>query len=246
MCSDVDGDGFVQGRTCGGLPGGDCAPLDPSIHPRAPENCFNGKDDNCDGLIDGADPQCAALCGPLPACSSLHDCSIGTTTCSTGGCCTSCPVMSPPLCTANTAPSPPTPDPFTGCASDVRCVPSGICPFVYAPVCAQLGIGDARTFGNACEAGNAAARLIHVGECLPDEGLLCSTRGPGCGSGTYCRDACPQCDSDLGMRCTKLGACVDDSDCPAGAPPPPPLSCPNGSQAPMRCVNNACVRRCGP
>lgn len=245
-CSDVDGDGFVQGSTCGGLPGGDCAPLDPTIHPRAVENCRNGKDDDCNGLIDGADPQCASLCGTQPSCQSVHDCSLGTTTCSSSGCCMSCPLMAPPLCPPNSMPSPTTPDLFTGCPSDVRCVPVGVCPFVYAPVCAQLGIGDARTFTNSCEATSAGARLIHAGECLPAEGLLCASQGPGCDATTYCRDACPLCDSAIGQRCTKIGACVDDLDCPAGLAPPPPLTCANGTQAPLRCVNNACVRSCAP
>jgi hypothetical protein len=219
--------------------------LDSTIHPLARELCNNGRDDDCNGLVDTFDPACAPTCGPMVQCRSLHDCQIGTTTCG-GMCCTPCPVFSPPLCVGSTTPSPPTPDMLTGCPSDIRCVPTGICPFIYAPVCAELGRGDARTFANSCEAGNAMARIIHTGECLASEGLLCSPRGPGCGPGTYCRDSCPECDSDLGMRCTKIGACTNDLDCPAGASPPPPMSCPDGSQASTRCVANACVRRCGP
>ncbi|MBN2499055.1 MAG: hypothetical protein JXR96_30980 [Deltaproteobacteria bacterium] len=42
--NDPDGDGY--GDEC------DCGPLDPNRHPGATENC-NGKDDDCDGMIDG-------------------------------------------------------------------------------------------------------------------------------------------------------------------------------------------------
>ena len=42
------------------LDGGDCAPADPDIHPDAPEVC-NFVDDDCDDLVDDADPE-------LPTC----------------------------------------------------------------------------------------------------------------------------------------------------------------------------------
>lgn len=45
--SDRDQDGSTDRQ--------DCAPLDPSIHPGAPERC-DGQDNNCDGRLDEADP----------------------------------------------------------------------------------------------------------------------------------------------------------------------------------------------
>ncbi len=52
---DGDGDGEPS-RTCGG---NDCDDRDPAIAPGASEVCDNGRDDNCDGVIDIAAPECA-------------------------------------------------------------------------------------------------------------------------------------------------------------------------------------------
>jgi hypothetical protein len=104
-------------------------------------------------------------------------------------------------------------------------------------------LGDARTFTNRCHATASGATIIHDGECVRGEGLACGSGVPGCATGTYCREACPQCDVDL-ARCTKVGACVNDFDCPAGQPAPSP--CSNGLPGRLRCVNNACVQQCSP
>jgi len=49
---DADGDGLTA-------PDGDCDDNDPNVHPYAIEDCGNGIDDDCNGLTDGADPECA-------------------------------------------------------------------------------------------------------------------------------------------------------------------------------------------
>jgi hypothetical protein len=133
----------------------------------------------------------------------------------------------------------------TGCTDQV-CAPCGnACPAVYQPVCGQVQ-HITKTFGNACEAANANATVLHSGECLTGEGAGC---GPptGLGLGTcdkggtlYCRDACPACDDGM-FTCIKVGACVTAFDCPAGGAPPP---CPFGTQPSYQCVSNACVATC--
>lgn len=54
VCTDNDGDGYA-------LEGGDCGPVDcddtnASINPSAAENCTDGIDNNCNGLVDTMDP----------------------------------------------------------------------------------------------------------------------------------------------------------------------------------------------
>jgi len=53
-CPDNDSDSFPD-LACGGT---DCDDLDASVHPGVLENCGNGKDDDCNGVIDGDDLAC--------------------------------------------------------------------------------------------------------------------------------------------------------------------------------------------
>ena len=55
---DADGDGHPGGAACGAL-GADCDDTDAAVFPGAVEVC-NGRDDDCDGLADDADPELAA------------------------------------------------------------------------------------------------------------------------------------------------------------------------------------------
>ena len=48
---DSDGDGYTPAQ-------GDCNDFDANVNPGAPENCFDGIDNDCDGFIDTADVDC--------------------------------------------------------------------------------------------------------------------------------------------------------------------------------------------
>ncbi len=55
-CPDSDGDGYAANNDeCGEL---DCDDNDAAVNPQATEVCDNGKDDECDGKIDGNDEDC--------------------------------------------------------------------------------------------------------------------------------------------------------------------------------------------
>jgi hypothetical protein len=57
-CTDADNDGFnVEGSTCGPV---DCNDDDPLINPDASEDCIDGVDNNCNGLVDASDPNAQA------------------------------------------------------------------------------------------------------------------------------------------------------------------------------------------
>lgn len=62
---DDDNDGFAP-VSCGGL---DCNDLNPNSNPNSAENCFDGDDNDCNGVADCFDPFCANTpnCGCVPA-----------------------------------------------------------------------------------------------------------------------------------------------------------------------------------
>jgi hypothetical protein len=66
---DFDGDGFSVGQ-------GDCNDNDIAVFPGASEVCFDVKDNNCDGAVDAADPQCApdGFCDPRIDALDSADC----------------------------------------------------------------------------------------------------------------------------------------------------------------------------
>ena len=70
-CTDADNDGFC-------VEDGDCDDADPAINPGASEVCDDGVDNDCDGLLDDADPACqTSSCDLLPlgdSCVSNDEC----------------------------------------------------------------------------------------------------------------------------------------------------------------------------
>jgi hypothetical protein len=71
-CTDADGDGYSpEGGACGPI---DCDDTNPAVHPGAPEVC-NGRDDNCDGVIDeepAASQSCGGSCEEVGQCAAGH------------------------------------------------------------------------------------------------------------------------------------------------------------------------------
>jgi len=67
---DDDGDGYIA-RDCGGDDCDDSAFL---INPGAAEVCDNSHDDDCDGAVDGEDPDCGLCLGEGEPCTSNAEC----------------------------------------------------------------------------------------------------------------------------------------------------------------------------
>ena len=63
VAEDADEDGYVDGELAGcidAFPADelDCDDVDPDVHPDADEECVDEIDNDCDGLVDGEDPDC--------------------------------------------------------------------------------------------------------------------------------------------------------------------------------------------
>jgi hypothetical protein len=242
-CRDEDSDGFAASDdptvTCA-IPKGDCNDRDPTIHPGAPELCSDYVDNNCDGVLDERDPACQCP-NSEQRCGNTFDCGAPGSIGCTKGCCVACQQPYMPDCSSSGECAVP-----YGANQNDACIygyycTSCSCSGTQAPVCGNNGV----TYNNACVLGISGAEQLHDGACLPGEGIACKGQlglDGGCGpSGQmYCRDLCAPGVTCSLSTCTKNGACVLDSDCPAGLPP---AECDAGT-ATYTCSNGACVSNC--
>ncbi len=244
-CLDLDGDGYVETSDAdAGCPAGklygDCDDLNPRVNPGRAEVCNDGVDDNCDGKRDSADPQCQTCAGGR-GCTDVFSCSIGQEQCD-AGCCTACPVQKDPACAANECLFPGAPG-LDGCPGAQVCrTCASSCPSYYDQVCGT----DYVTYQNDCFALAAGQQVLHRGSCWWAEGVACdgppgSTLSCGPSGSFYCRDTCPTCDGLQPLRCTGVGNCLSEVDCPAGLF----FSCDDGGTAAWSCVEHRCTPACG-
>lgn len=256
-CRDEDNDGFVPSDDvlldCPGKQRGDCNDRAPDVHPGAAELCQNYRDDNCDGKVDERDSACVCASGKQH-CTTNWDCGDPGGAGCVKGCCEPCANQTgtKPTCNfggGNYCPQQYGVNPNTGCSYGWTCDSCGSCGATVDPVCGANG----STYDNTCLMQQRGTKLMHRGACLPGEGMFCQVANQpwvpldgGCGSSGdfYCRSNCPAGSSCGSSVCTQKGACLTDSDCPAGLPLPTPADC-DGGAAVLRCVSNACVSRCG-
>ncbi len=247
-CLDLDNDGYVQSCdqkvVCAGKQLCDCNDFNANVNPGRTEVCNNGLDDNCDGKFEWDDPACGYCPGGQGKCTTNFSCNaLGTLYCASDTCCTQCPALLPAQCPTGKCAANGGINPATGCNNAPFCVDCGVCPTNVAAVC---GVNGA-TYSNTCFAQVANVLVLHDGACLGGENLSCnffpvgSKEGCGNKGDLYCRDACPQCGGMGQHRCTRVGVCAWDGDCPAGNAA---LTCADGGVAPERCVDHACVADC--
>lgn len=242
-CRDVDGDGFTftdaPDIECPGKQKGDCNDGNAQQHPGAQELCANFVDDDCDGKTDRNDASCQQCTEQSQRCNDASDClaggQLGNARCERG-CCLSCPTSSPLSCGANETSVGGGLDPVTACRVQRVCVDWRTCQNLpFDQVC---GV-DFASYRNPCQAQQVGVALLHSGACRWNEGRPCATTAvggsEGCESGQYCR-----LDATAGKRCTLVGTCVTEADCPAGLGAPSP--CDGGTS--WACEQRRCVGRC--
>jgi len=236
VCSDGDGDGFVD-CSCPGAPQVcDCNDSDPNVHPGAPENC-DDPDLNCDGSPGGCSAGtycyahvCVAACGSgefsCPKGASCESTDTGQlcipTDCTTG----SCPAGS--VCDPVSKTCKPACDnvvcPYGQKCQDGKCI--DLCQGVQCPSPKTCINGECKApcscFNN--DAGCTAPLVCDRGgtdQCVP---VACKNKT--CAAGEHCDDSgncvglcdgvtCPE-----GQKCDESkGGCIDNCDgvsCPQG------------------------------
>ncbi|MBL8954149.1 MAG: hypothetical protein JNK82_25455, partial [Myxococcaceae bacterium] len=166
----------------------------------ASETCNDGADNDCDGMIDCADPQCASA-----ACGAGRTCQGGTCRCASG-CCSSTDCTGGQTCQSGACTCPAGQKLCgTSCISQSACCNTGDCSSVMGSQCdggsCSCPAGQ-KACGSSCIAGSSC--------CSPTD---CPATGQQCVSGTC---ACPAGQAPCNGACAPGGCCVD-ADCGADA-----------------------------
>ena len=184
------------------------------------ENCFNGVDDDGDGLIDCADPDCNGTCidgneCTADSCDTNHNppqcvhTPLTGTQCNDNNACTLNDTCQSGMCTPSSSVTCPLPD---QCHTVGVCDPgTGVCSNPAKPDGSPCDDGNPNTQNDQCTGGVCAG----VVSC--DDGNLCNgTETPdghgGCLQGTPL--AC-----DDGNACNGTETCNPQTGCVAGTPP---------------------------
>lgn len=196
-CVDRDGDGACAGE--------DCDDLDPSVGPWMPEQCGDGLDNDCDGLVDED-------CGTGRKCMSDRECYEGETCrfdgpygpdgtmmcCLPGEMC----LMYLPACVGECVLQP------GRCWGDADCRPGQTCEGEI--VCPPGAYCFAADRPGKCVDVVPPAKCASDADCL--EGQVCRERA-------FCPD-CVYADPACAMPCAVETVCVDicwtDAECPPG------------------------------
>jgi hypothetical protein len=210
---DGDRDGYFDAACPGG---DDCDDTRFGVNPGATEDCASGRDDDCDGLTDGDDPDCAG--GPL-ACAYQEDCEPAP-----GTLCARWPSDGQAWCSEPCGSS-------RDCPADQVCTPvpgSGMVGFCAPGGPIGVGaVGAACSDGGQCRSGGCAEEGVCVDLCsgegvddrhCPGAGATCIGMGDlATGFGGLCAP-----NSVLlggwaeGQPCTQDGYIFDSSLCWSG------------------------------
>ena len=202
------------------------------------ENCFNGVDDDGDGLIDCADPDCNGTCidgnectadscdtsqQPQVAPHCVHDpAPLNGMPCNDGNACTLTDTCQNGTCTGGSSVTCPLPD---QCHMAGTCDPgTGVCSNPAKPNGTPCDDGNPNTQNDQCSGGMCAGVL----SC--DDGNVCNGIEIPDGHGGCLPGTPLVCDD--GNACNGTETCNPQTGCVAGTPP----NCDDGNA----CTNDSC------
>ncbi|MBI5479777.1 MAG: hypothetical protein HY906_13015 [Deltaproteobacteria bacterium] len=257
-CPDHDGDGVGFGAGCSGVQ--DCNDADPDETPGRREGpagdptCSDGKDNDCNGAVDGDDPGCQpclvdADCDDGKYCTGVercvdHSCAAGTavdcsalddTACHVGVC-----DEVQAGCVAATATAGTPCSDGDDCTVDDRCDAAGGCGPGARRDADRDGFIDARCGGDDCDDDDP---LVHPGAVegpLPGDPTCSDGKDNDCDGQTDGADtACVVCSGPA--ECDDLNPCTDDSCQPDSTCLNQPDNTKPGIADVYACTSDVCV-----